>query len=213
MSRKPAILELAGGKSQRQRVWESIRRFAGARKPEFTVDQLSRASKVDIFPIREYLKGLTAAGYVRITNTPGRCVTNVYEMTRDNGVEAPRVRRDGSAVTQGRGTEALWAAMVTLDSFTVEFVASLAGVKTRTAKIYALALAHAGYLEVLTKGKGHGNGGVPSVYSVSSEHVHGPRAPMITRQKSIYDPNLHRIVWSDGPDAAADAIEVGEVVE
>lgn len=215
--RKPAILELSGGKSQRQRVWEAIRGFAGVVDGTFTAADLSRQSKVETDPVREYLKGLAAGGYVRIINpeasrSGGRCVQNVFELTRDNGVEAPRVRRDGTPVTQGRGTEAMWSAMTVLDSFNYWLIAELAQVKPATACNYCLALGKAGYLDVITPGKGKGKGGIATVWVVAALHRQKPRAPMITRLKSIYDPNIHQIVWAEGADEAADAVESGEVL-
>lgn len=212
MSRKPAILELIGGKSQRQRVWESLRAFAGTDSGFFTADALSRSSKVEIDPINTYLKGLHAAGYIGIVGDVMRGVKNVYQMMRDNGVEAPRVRRDGSPVTQGRGNEALWSAMTVLDSFSPALLAEIAGVKASTASAYCKALSKAGYLQVITAGKGTGKGGIASIWALSPEHRLKPRAPMITRLHAVYDPNIHSIVWSEGADEAADAVEMGEVL-
>lgn len=216
MSRKPAILELAGGKSQRQRVWEVIRGLAGMNDRCFRADDLSRCSNVELGPVREYLKALEAAGYVRRIGRARRFVKHVYEMTRDNGVEAPRVRRDGTPVTQGRGTEAMWAAITVLDSFTHYLLAEIAQTKPATAANYCQALGKAGYLRALTPGKGKGRGGVVTVWIVNAQHRRKPRAPMITRLKAIYDPNIHQIVWGDAgklADEAADAVETGEVVE
>jgi hypothetical protein len=214
MSRKPAILELSGGKSGRQRVWEAIRGFAGFGDGFFTVDELSRLSKIEVAAVREYLKGLEAAGYVRsVSIGEARFVKRVFELARDNGVEAPRVRRDGTPVTMGRGTEAMWGVMTALDSFNHWLVAEIAQVKPVTAAHYCQALGKAGYLQALTPGKGKGCGGVATVWAVAVLHRMKPRAPMITRLKSIYDPNIHQIVWGGGPDEAADALEVGEVIE
>lgn len=216
MSRKPAI-ELLGGKSQRQRVWEAIRGLAGVGDGTFTANDLSRCSKVEIDPVREYLKGLSAAGFVRTINPDtsrkgGRGVKNVFELMCDNGIEAPRVRRDGSEVTQGRGTEAMWAAMTALDSFNYWLVAEIAQVKPNTANAYCHALCRAGMLVELTPGRGIGKGGIAAVYEVAAEHRRKPRAPMITRLKAVYDPNEHRIVWAEGADEAADAVDAGEVL-
>lgn len=217
MSRKPAILELAGGKSQRQRVWEAVRGLAGMNDGTFTTTDISRCCKVEIEPVREYLKGLAAAGYVQVINpeasrSGGRGVSNVFELTRDNGVEAPRVRRDGMPVTQGRGTEAMWAAMVELDQFNHWLIADFAQVKASTAATYLLALGKAGMLQVVTPGKGKGKGGIATVWVVGAEHRRKPRAPMITRLRAVYDPNIHQIVWAEGADEAADAVENGEVL-
>ncbi|MFZ4539282.1 hypothetical protein [Propionivibrio sp.] len=214
MSRKPAILELSGGKSGRQRVWEAIRFLANNGDHLFDAGSLSLESRVNICPVREYLKGLDAAGYVRRVDIDDvRFAKNVFELARDNGVEAPRVRRDGTPVTQGRGTEAMWGVMTALDNFNHWLVAEIAQVKPSTASHYCQALGKAGYLQALTPGKGKGCGGVATVWAVAALHRMKPRAPMITRLKSIYDPNIHQIVWGGGPDEAADALEVGEVIE
>ena len=217
MSRKPAILEMAGGKSRRQRIWEAIRAWAGTGDGTFTVDVISRTCKVEYEPTREYVKGLAAGGFIRCLNPEasqagGRGVKNVFELMRDNGVEAPRVRRDGSEVTQGRGTEAKWAAITVLDSFDFWLIADIAQVKPATAASYCLALGRAGYLDVIRPGKGKGKGGIATVWACAIAHRQKPRAPMITRLKAIYDPNTHEIVWSEGADEAADAVEVGEVL-
>lgn len=212
MARQPAILELAGGKSLRQRVWEAIRGLAGTGDGTFTRQNAAWLAKVEPAPAADYMKGLEAGAWIGVVKAYTPRSEATYQLLRDNGVEAPRVRRDGSEVLQGRGNEALWVAMISLDSFTSDFVAALAGVKSGTARRYLLALSWAGYLDVLEMGKGRGKGGTPSVYRVSVAHIHGPRAPMITRLKSVYDPNLHQIVWSEGADAAADAVEIGEVV-
>jgi hypothetical protein len=217
MSRQPAILEMSGGKSQRQRVWEAIRGLAGINDGTFTASDLSRCSKVDMEPVREYLKGLGAAGYVRVINPEaskagGRSVKNVFEMLRDNGVEAPRVRRDGAPVTQGRGTESMWAAMVELDHFNHWLIADFAQVKPSTAATYLRLLGCAGYLKIITPGKGKGKGGVATVWTVGLEHRLKPRAPMITRLHAVYDPNIHQIVWAEGANEAAEMVEIGEVL-
>ena len=216
MSNKPAILAMAGGKSQRQRVWEALRRLAGVGDGTFSADELSRASKVEIEPVREYVKSLSAAGYLSAIapEAPGtgRRVKNVYTLTRDNGVEAPRVRRDGTPVTQGRGTEAMWAAMTALDAFDHGLLADLAQVKASTAARYCQALGRAAYLEVRIPGQGKGRGGIATTWAVGAAHRTKPRAPMMTRLHAVYDPNIHQIVWAEGADEAADAVEVGEVV-
>jgi len=213
MSRKPAIIELAGGKSGRQRVWEAIRRLAGIGDGAFRADELSRASKVEIEPVREYLKCLLAGGYITACQLPvpfadGR-VRKSFELTRDNGVEAPRVRRDGTPVTQGRGAEAMWAAMTALDAFDHGLLADLAQVKASTAARYCQALGRAAYLDVLIPGQGKGRGGIATTWAVGAAHRTKPRAPMITRLHAVYDPNIHQIVWAEGADEAADAVEVG----
>lgn len=218
-TRKPALLELVGGKSRRQRVWEAILSLSADEErfdhPHFTANDLSRKAKVESEPVRYLLKGFVAAGYLAIVDgspNGGRGVKNRYRLDKSNGVEAPRVRPDGSEITQGRGTEALWAAMTVLDSFTSDLVAEIAQVRPNTARAYCTALARASYLVPLVHGKGIGRGGRASVYCVARDHLLKPRAPMITRLKAVYDPNVHRIVWAEGADDALEAIDAGEVL-
>lgn len=218
MARQPAILEMTGGKSRRQRVWEAILSFGAAPNrfgASFTADELSRKAKVECEPVRYLLKGFVAAGYLRIVEGEakgGRGVKNVYLQVKSNGVEAPRVRPDGSEITQGRGTEAMWAAMTVLDSFRADFLAEIAQVRVSTAQSYCGTLGRAGYLVAVQPGKGIGRGGVQTVWRVAAEHRQKPRAPMITRLKTVYDPNEHRIVWAEDAEDALELIDAGEVL-
>lgn len=215
MSRLPAVTELAGGKSQRQRVWEAIRSLSAcALGGAFSADDLSRCSKVEMPIVRDYLVGLAAGDYLRVVNIKQeRRVKKFFFLAKDTGVEAPRVRRDGSPVIAGRGTQAMWDAITVLDTFTHAFLAELAMVKPATAANYCGFLGRAGYLELVLPGHGTGRGGVASVWRCVREHRNKPRAPMITRLKAVYDPNVHQIVWQDGADDCADQVELGEVVE
>jgi len=217
MPLKPAILQMVGGKSQRQRIWEALRAKSNIGDGLFTIDAISRATGLELCPIQEYLLGLSRGGYIRCTNPDekrvgGKMPRRIYELARDNGVEAPRVRPDGSPVVQGRGTEAMWAAMTALDTFNHHLLADIANVRTLTASRYCQMLGKAGFLEVVIAGKGTGKGGIATTYRVALAHRQKVRAPMITRLKTIYDPNTHEIVWAEGADEAADNVEVGEVV-
>lgn len=221
MSRLPAVAELAGGKSARQRVWEAIRAYSATspRGPSvaFTAEDVSRWSKVECPIVLEYLIGLEAAGFLQAAaESEGGARRGVKKgrfLALDNGVEAPRVRRDGSPVTQGRGTQAMWDAMTVLDTFTPAFLAEIAMVKPATAQRYCGFLHLAGFLELVQPGRGTGRGGVASVWRCAREQRHKPRAPMITRIKAVYDPNIHEIVWRAGADDCANQVEAGEVIE
>jgi hypothetical protein len=218
MSRLPAVTELAGGKSQRQRVWEAIRAYdTVSPHGAFNAEDVSRWSKVELPIVREYLVGLDAAGYLcAASESNGGTRHGVKKgrfLAKDNGVEAPRVRRDGSPVTQGRGTQAMWDAITALDTFTHAFLAEIAQVKPATAAAYCGFLGRAGYLDLVRLGHGTGRGGIASVWRCAWVHRPKPRAPMVTRLKCVYDPNVHAIVWQAGADAAADQIDLGEVVE
>lgn len=203
MSRKPQI-ELAGGKSQRQRIWEAIR--ANGVKP-FKVPEVTPCN-VPLATARDYLVGLAAAGYLT-TEQHGKAPRTpfIYKLARDIGAEAPRVRKNGEEVTQGNGNEALWGAMQALKTFNARVLAKMAGVNESTARSYCAALAQAGYLTVDREGKGMGRGGILATYRLMLSRVKGPRPPMITRLKAVYDPNIHKIVWQQNAD---DALEESE---
>ena len=199
MARKPAVLELVGGKGPRQRIWDAIRRW---KKGAFAV--------VDVCPgdvptdtARTYVRSLAAGGYITPAKTRAgtteRHQIKQWTLTRDVGVEAPRLRRDGAEVTTGLAQEQMWRTIRTLktDVSPRELAAhastASASVAEAAAKDYLRHLALAGYMTVPKRGHGVGAGGVQSRYRLVKDT--GPRPPMICRTKSIYDPNLGKIVW------------------
>lgn len=200
MSRK-SVVQMAGGKSPRQRIWEAIRGYAGSGVGIFTAVELSRHSKCEMDQVREYLTGLRAGGWIVAIDGVG------YSLEKDNGIEAPRVRRDGTAVVQGSINEAMWGAICVLGTFTSMQVAGISGAAPATAKTYCRMLAKAGYLQVVDPGKGVGKGGKPTVWHAVKSRNTGPRAPMITRLKAVYDPNLHEVAWMDGADEIAEEMD------
>lgn len=180
--RKPAHLEMVGGKSPRQRIWEKIRELK-----IFCVPVLVRELPENIHPdtSRTYVKSLKKGGYL---NKEG----NAYRLIKDNGVEAPRLRKDGSEVTQGRAQENIWqtlrrtrrpigarelAALASTEAIPVNFIA---------VRDYLLNLNNAGYLNKY-EGK---------TFQLKPAMNTGPRPPMIQRISQVYDPNLGKVVWS-----------------
>ena len=97
-------IDKRGSLESRQAVWDAIRRLQTFSIPEVRDETLLKTDAV-----REYITGLAAAGYVRKTaEQAGVGVPAQWELARDAGNEAPRVRRDGSPVTQGQGRENMW---------------------------------------------------------------------------------------------------------
>lgn len=201
MARKP-ITSLAGGKSPRQILWENIRNMPG----EFTLFDVC-PGRMPTETARDYVNGLERAGYLTLSGPVARGEKKRYTLARDNGIEAPRVRRDGSEVTQGGINEAMWGAISVLDTFTAQQLAGLSGAQPGSAKTYCMFLARAGYLDVAREGKGKGAGGDATVYRVNKCRISGPRAPMITRVKGVYDPNLNELVWMQGADDIAEEMD------
>jgi hypothetical protein len=52
-----------------------------------------------------------------------------------------------------------------------------------------------------------GCGGILATYRLLASRVNGPRPPMITKLKAVYDPNIHQIVWQQDADEALEATE------
>lgn len=173
----------------REAVWKAIRQLK-----IFAVPDLYRETRAKKDSIRDYLTGLLNGGYI-VVHAESSGIGNpiVYELINDTGVETPRVRKDGSAVTQGQGRENMWRTMRILkDGFTPRDLAIQASttehlVAESEAVDYISHLFKAGYLLA--------NGGrfrmLPSKYT-------GPKPPMVQRVKQVYDQNLKKVMWQGG---------------
>ena len=179
-------IDKRGPLESRQAVWDAIRRMR-----RFTVPVVRDETLLKTDTVRDYILGLEAAGYVRkITESSGVGVPARWELAKDAGSEAPRVRRDGTPVIQGLGRENMWNAMRILRDFTPRELAVAASmptcrVKELTAEDYIKHLHRAGYL----RKNGSRYMFLPGAYT-------GPMAPMIQRTKRVWDPNLKQIRWS-----------------
>jgi hypothetical protein len=187
MSNKP-VSERAWMQT-RAALWEAIRGLK-----TFTPRELRYETRCSTSQVSEYLKGLAAAGIVE------RMGDGLYALINDCGIEPPRVRRDGSRVTQGLGREQMWRTMKMLREFTpldlsVNASTEAAQVKLSTAKDYCHFLQQAGYLAAIRKGKGTGRGGQQTLYRFIPARNTGPHPPMVQRVKQVYDPNLCEVVW------------------
>lgn len=205
MARKPVHLIAAAPRPEgREVVWAEIRRLR-----TFTVADLEHATRITEATIRTYLLGLTRAGYLRRTDDPverTRYEPARWELVRDVGVEAPRVRKDGTEVTQGRAREQMWRTMRILREFTHRDLAIQASTETcqvaeADAKDYVKYLCRAKYLVCISTG---GPGTLARYRFVPSRYT-GPRPPMIQRIKQVFDPNLGRVMWSANNDKGDDA--------
>ena len=193
MARKP-VATYAGGKGPRQKIWEAIRT---RRDSEWTRDDIAMGAGVDAETLSTYLQALRRAGVVAETRK------QFYRLVNDEGVEAPRLRRDGSRVTQGLAQEQMWRTlrMMPGDTNARELAAHastpVVPVKMETAHSYLKALKRAGYLVTTLEGKSTGVRGktASSRYRLRPTCNTGPRPPMICRAKTVYDPNLGQVVW------------------
>lgn len=181
MSRKPADKKSPG----RDDIWTAIRLMEAA---PFTVAEIVKKTGANNKTARDYLTGLTAAGYLQQQpEDPGAPAR--WALVRDIGHEAPRVRQDGSAVTQGTVNEQLWRGMTMLREFTFVDLIETASVtiQEETAKAYCKMLLATGYLRVLRKAE-------PTSGKIARYRLirnNGPRPPQIQRKKVIFDPNTN----------------------
>lgn len=204
MARKPAHIELAGGKGLRQRVWDRIRQIPPSRP--FSLRDLLFGDEINSeSTAQEYITGLFHAGYLDLRaaavrhGAASKRSPAYYSLARDAGAEAPRVRKDGTPVTMGLAQEQMWRTLRLLKGDTnARELAAHAGtpeipVRETAANDYLGHLHRAGYLRCIRAGQGTGRGGIQARYQLISNT--GPRPPMVCRADAVYDPNLGKTVW------------------
>jgi len=171
----------------REALWAAMRE-AG----EFTARQVRDMTRCSMDQTRDYITALVNAGHLlKVPFEDNR--PTIFILVKDKASAlAPKVRKDGSPMTQGRGREQLWRAMRVLGVFTVQELVVHAtteehAVADSEAATYCRFLLNAGYLVR--------NG---SHYKFVRSRYSGPRPPMVQRVKQVYDPNLCKVVWSQG---------------
>jgi len=166
----------------RQELWLAIKSMPEA----VTVTAIVDLTGVNRTTVLRYLRALTAGGYLEATTGPaGRA--NTWTLVKDVGHHAPRVRADGSPVTQGSITTQLWRAMMMLKEFSYIDLIHHASIEIpeATSKDYCKRLLAAGYLRVVAKAD-------PSTARIARYRLvraTGPKAPQVQRVRQVYDPN------------------------
>ncbi len=183
-------MDRRNGFDSRQAVWNAIRA-----KEIFNIKDVREETTMTAKSVREYVIGLEKAGYVERVKPEElrRGSAACWRLINDVGCEAPRVRKDGTPVTAGKGRENMWNAMRIMRTFSARELAVAARtpdcfVKETTAADYAKHLCLAGYL---AKNKDGSYRMLPTAYT-------GPKAPMIQRTKVVWDPNQNRARWRSG---------------
>lgn len=194
--RKPAQMEMIGGKNARQRIWEELCKQGDT----FEIYPIARASNVDDETVKTYLQCLVAGKYVEIVSRK-RYSKSTYRLVKNTGIEAPRLTRKGEPVKQGLISESIWRTLHilgVLDAAQIVAHVAAAGhdVALSYVKRYLAALKKAGYLQVVVAGNPHRLEKIqlaPGMYT-------GPRAPQIQRVKTVYDPNLNKVMHAEDPE-------------
>ncbi|GAB2182642.1 hypothetical protein DLREEDagrD3_28650 [Denitratisoma sp. agr-D3] len=206
MPRKPVHLTYVGGKGPRQRIWDAIRKIGG-KGATFTEDDIwsateGRETDIDTGLVRDYRRGLVAAGFLSLVAPhKDRYVKAVYRLAIDAGVDAPRVRRDGTPVTQGLAQEQMWRTLrMHKGDINARELAAYAStqdipVNEVAAGDYLRNLHLANYLRCTAQAQPNANRHVPKLARYQLVSDTGPRTPMVQRTDAIYDPNLDKVVW------------------
>lgn len=205
MARKP-ITQYVGGQGPRQRIWNAIRLMHKLGHKPFTelhiwTNTVGCEVDIELSAVRDYRRCLVAAGILEeVGDSSGKFPRATYRLVIDEGVEAPRVRKDGSRVTQGMAQEQMWRALRVLkgDINARELAAhastSQIPVAESAAKDYLKHLKHAGYIAVTTDAKRIGTVAKQARYRLARNT--GPRPLMVQKTATVYDPNIDEIVWA-----------------
>ena len=179
----------------REALWASMRDLGS-----FTAKDLAHSTMYHVSTVQTYLRGLVAAGYLSIDSTAKPAI---YTLAPGLYITSPpRVRMDGSQVTQGQGRKNLWRTAKIMGEFSVKDLAVFAStskvpIKESEAADYVYHLVKAGYLAVIQPAKARGG---RARYKFLMSRYTGPLAPQVQRIKQVYDPNTRTVVWggSDG---------------
>lgn len=209
MSRK-SVTEMSGGKGPRQMLWERMRRMS-VRGKEFSLAEIVIGDE-SLKTAQDYAASLVKGGWLEVTQARGRVASGSqltparFRLARDNGVEAPRVRRDGTLVIQGLAQEQMWRTlrMLKCDCSARELAAQASTEAVRVSPVaardYLMNLRRASYVVCTQEGHGTGRGGIPARYRLVSNT--GPHAPQVCRVDAMFDPNLGKEIWRRPADFA-----------
>lgn len=202
MSRQRKKVELgpAGELTSREKLWKAIRELK-----VFRVSELARAAHVDrgrVY-VHDYLRGLIRAGIITVEALASDRRARMYTLVKDVGVDAPRVRRDGTLVPES-AQQTMWRGMKILRTFSPQDLvahAAMAGItiKPSVAAHYCEWLDRGRYLTPL-----HARGESPRYRFFRDT---GPKAPQVLRLTALYDLNLCDVAASQTFQEALDEAE------
>lgn len=173
-------------KPKRDGIWQVIRAYNS-----FTVADIQAHVKMHDTSIRIYLWQLEAGGYIAKAKTVGNLGMIQYQLIKDNGVHRPLLNADGTKKKPG-ANQRMWMCMKVLKMFTYLDVSLTAEVPKESAKTYLRYLDKAGYVFVTKASK---NKFSPHTYKFKASNDTGLKAPQIKRDKSVYDQNLHKVMY------------------
>lgn len=196
MSNAPVNIraESAQGKPYgRQGAWQVMREMKIFTLPELR-QRMPRLSKDSL---QRFVSALCKGGILaRRDMVKVSCIIDgkarQYELVKDLGVEAPRLKDDGTPLPP-TGQQNMWLALKIVGAVTPAELAAYAStletaVTEPTAETYLRHLHAAGYLVISLRGG-------MALYRLIKDT--GGFAPMIQRTKVVFDPNLQRVMWHE----------------
>ncbi len=185
-------------RDNRQVIWDALRQ---SKDQWCLLAVLAETTKVHRKTATDYMTCLVAGGYVETRRLDDRYQSLELRLIRDVGYHAPRLRKDGTAVTQGAGVTNMWRSMRMLGTFgtidvSLHSTTPTVTVSPETVQAYCGMLLSTGYLRAVTKAdpiKGR-----KAVYRLIRND--GPQAPMIQRVKQVYDPNTRKVYRKAGQE-------------
>jgi hypothetical protein len=175
------------------RIWAVLR---GHKTTGLVLRELATLSGAAPELVAHHLRRLINGGFVTASSVKPR----VYQLVNDIGVDAPRLKRDGTVSTMGKEQANMWRTMRMLSSFDYRQLAAHASTSTvsvpdATARAYIRFLKHGGYLTTITPAKPGPKAARPAVYVLSRNT--GPKAPMVQQLSTVFDQNLNEIMWQE----------------
>lgn len=193
-----------------QLAWEAMR-WLMAGNGYFTVAGVMEKSSVKRKTVRSLIEGLERSGHVgRRAERPNGAAALEYVLLRDNGVEVPRVNRQGEPVRRGLVQEQIWRTLSVMpgDTNQLELAAHASTpqvpVTPKAAESYLRWLVKAGYVQMTKPGYG---GSHPKLARYRMCRRSGPKPPVILEFRSVYDPNTGEVVYAD-PTNVEEAVDV-----
>lgn len=192
----------------RQTIWNAIQTLGKSDDP-FSLTGIWEECGCEIprDTVRDYVRSLTNGEFLTKVKQHTPRSSAEYKLTGRHGTEAPRVRPDGTLVTQGAGVEAMWRTIKLLGNFTAAELAltastSNARITEETARSYVKYLKKAGYVRVVQAGT-PGRNSNRARWSFVKRNDPGPKPPQIQRIKQLFDPNTNKVVWRDDQEGDA----------
>ena len=206
--RRPARLERAGALTPRDRIWAAIRNFGQIGKGNaraFSVVEIMTLSGQRDDTALSYLLALEKAGYVSACGEAPLALRRrrefrCFRLIRDIGVDAPRVKADGSPAEENAGHEQMWRAVKILKEFDFRELAVAASTEKHPvapdeAQSYGRFLKLGGYFVVVRPARRGNVHSAPERLRFIHSRNTGPRAPLVTREKSVMDGNSGAVVY------------------